>query len=97
MKIKFRDLHKAVDHLRFQSGIKEDMEVDVIVREEDLSGNKICDSISLSFEASYTPGQYDNIKTNTLKQWTLEIFAVSENRPARLTCISTQELEFKKD
>lgn len=98
MKIKFDQLRQALEHVTSKANIRgKNFPVDLVLREEDLEKNKLGECLTITFEAKYTADQYDSIKTDIIREFTLEVFAEHENRPPRLTLTETRELEFKKD
>jgi len=99
MKIKFSQLNKALDKMRYDAGISNNPEaiIDVNVREEDIQKNVIGECLVATYSAVYQPSQYDTSRGPITKEFTLEIFADHENRLPRLTVVESRELDFKKD
>lgn len=97
MKIRYKELLKALDHIRYQSGSKDDQVVEITMREEDIQNNRLCDSMTVTLTTVSGPGQYDSVRSNVTKEYVLEVFSESENRTPHLTITESRDLDFKKD
>jgi hypothetical protein len=93
MKIKYAQLEKSLGQLR---GLSPQTELDISVREENIENGVLGECLVLRGSGVSTPSSYDDVKTDTTHEYTLEVFADSENRPARLTVMTTRDLVWKK-
>jgi hypothetical protein len=92
MKIKLEDLRKALDHLRYHGGCKDDAIVELSFRTEDIAANRLCDCVIISTSGEREPSSYSTFQSSITQVSTLEVFAENENRPIRWTTQETQDL-----
>jgi len=96
MKIKFKELNKALDQLRYKTGISDsDAEVEICVRQEDPGSGILGECIIITFSVTKQPSQYDDVSGNITTDYALEVFSASENRPPRLVSTETKNLNIK--
>lgn len=98
MDIKFAHVLLALDKLKDEvySNNVSSMTLNVTTTEDDPGSGKMVECITLKCSASYGPSSYDQIKTNITKEFSVEVFSISENRPPRLTIVQTRDLEADK-
>jgi hypothetical protein len=94
MKFKYRSLMKAMELLKYKIS-DSGPDAEITMREEDPGAGKLGDCLVLAVTIVKKAGQYDDAQTPTTHEYTLEVFAEHENRPPRLTVVTTQDLEFK--
>lgn len=94
MRVKFGQLHAALEYLRNETRLRDApaTEVEISVREEDPGKGVIGDSIILNVTTVTKPSSYDNYKSETTTEYTVEVFPASENRPPRVVGLSTRDL-----
>lgn len=95
MNIKFAHVLNALVKLRDEIGsdnIKNNS-IEITLVEDDPGAGNMIGCIKLFYRTSYLPSSYDSYRTNTDKEFTIEIFPDSENRAPRLTTLSTRELD----
>jgi len=73
------------------------MKIEISMVHDDPGAGEMVEYLTLKCSTVKTPGAYDNFKTNTNQEYTLEVFSDSENRVPRLTVTSTRDLEKKDD
>lgn len=96
MKIKYRDLVKAIEVLKYKvPAEKAGGEAEITIKEENPGEGKLGECLLVTATITKNAGQYDDVKAPIIEEYSLEIFAVHENRPPRLTIVSTQDMEFK--
>jgi hypothetical protein len=99
MKIRFNDLFKSMEHLRTSALIKsEDSNValDLSVSEEDIQMSRLGSSLILTYSETFTANIYESLRTGITREFTIEVFAESENRVPRMTVVETRDLDFNK-
>lgn len=99
MKFRAKQLQEAIEHLRYTFRIPMDTaDIEVSIREEDISADKLvsCMTLFVTYEAA--PGQYDKWKGMKVVKHTLEIFPESEGgRDLHVTTEESYSLPAKKD
>lgn len=94
MRIKYKQLEEALYKLRSEAGLGSmpNPIIDVEVREEDIQSGVIGDAIVVKVSTTKDPSQYDSFKGQITSEYTLEVFSEGDNRPPRLTTITTRDL-----
>ena len=67
--------------------------LEISVREDNPGEGELCECLVVKCTVVEPPGKYDDVKTSTTNEWTVEVFADHENRPPRLTLNQTRDLE----
>lgn len=95
MNIKFSQVRMAIEQIRDKIGSEKskDVMLDISMVEDDPGAGKMLECMTLRCTTTEQPSKYDSIKSPIVKEYTVEVFAESENRPSRLTINETRDLE----
>lgn len=95
MEANFSHVWIALNHIRDELGIDlaNKAKIEVTHRDDDPGEGKICECMLVRCTVVKTPSNYDNFKTSTTVEYSIEVFADHENRAPRLTTVSTRDLE----
>ena len=94
MKIKYGQLKDVMDMLRNKGSLSDqpNHEISITLREEDPGAGVLVECVVISTVVMSKPNQYDSYKGDITTEYTVEIFADSENRPPRWTAVETRDL-----
>ena len=92
MKFKYKQLESALNFLRMKAslGSLPEAEIELTMREE--NSGEIGECLIVTATIIKAPASYDDYKTPTTQEYTLEIFPTNENRPPRIVTVETKEL-----
>ncbi len=98
MDIKFTHISSALAKLTDEVGHSnmKDLRLEIALAEDDPGAGKMIECLTIKCNVVKPPGNYDSFKTDINYQYTMEVFADSENRVPRLTVISSRDLEKKE-
>ena len=98
MDIKFSHIWNALAKLRDDIGADatKDLKMETSIVEDNPGSGKMIECLTLKCTMSRPASTYDSFKSSTDVEYTLEVFADSENRVPRMTVVASRDLE-KKD
>jgi hypothetical protein len=70
--------------------------IDVSVIEDDPGSGKMVELLTVKCSTVTAPSKYDIITSNSINEYTVEVFANSENRAPRMVQTRTRDLEKKE-
>lgn len=99
MNINFAHIVTALDRLKNEVGYDniKNVTMEVTLVEDDPGSGKMIECLTFKCSKTVNPAQYDDYKSPTSYEYTMELFAESEKRSPRLTTVQTRDLDKKEE
>lgn len=93
MRFKFKDIRKAIEHLKYQCSVEDECEIELKLNEEDIGNDKLGSSFEIIAKYVKEAATYDSCKSSRFISVSTELFTISENRPMRSIKTETVDIE----
>lgn len=95
MKVKFSELRRVMEHMRYNVYGDDESLVDLSIKEEDISANNLISSFVMSISADKDASSYDSLQSPKTVTTSIEMFSHHENKPSVMTVTESRLLTKK--